>query len=89
MPNKWECPWYAAWNLAFQAIAPSLVDFDSAKEQLLLMLRSLCSLPNEQIPAYEWNFSDVNPPGGATFISAARMTREQVEGKLGRKFPAT
>ena len=62
MPDKWEYPWYAAWDLAFHTIAISLVDFDFAKEQLLLMLRSLYSHPNGQIPAYEWNFSDVNPP---------------------------
>ena len=62
MPDKWEYPWYAAWDLAFHTTALSLVDFDFAKEQLLLMLRSLYSHPNGQIPAYEWNFSDVNPP---------------------------
>jgi hypothetical protein len=62
MPDKWEYPWYAAWDLAFHTIALSLVDFDFAKEQLQLMLRSLYSHPNGQIPAYEWNFSDVNPP---------------------------
>jgi hypothetical protein len=62
MPDKWEYPWYAAWDLAFHTIALSIVDFDFAKEQLLLMLRSLYSHPNGQIPAYEWNFSDVNPP---------------------------
>ncbi len=62
MPDKWEYPWYAAWDLAFHTVALALVDFDFAKEQLLLMLRSLYSHPNGQIPAYEWNFSDVNPP---------------------------
>jgi len=62
MPDKWEYPWYAAWDLAFHTIALSLVDFDFAKEQLLLMLRGLYSHPNGQMPAYEWNFSDVNPP---------------------------
>jgi hypothetical protein len=62
MPDKWEYPWYAAWDLAFHTVALSLVDFDFAKEQLLLMLRSLYAHPNGQIPAYEWNFSDVNPP---------------------------
>ena len=55
-------PWYAAWDLAFHTISLSLVDFDFAKEQLLLMLRGLYFHPNGQIPAYEWNFSDVNPP---------------------------
>jgi hypothetical protein len=62
MPDKWEYPWYAAWDLAFHTLSLSLVDFDFAKEQLLLMLRSLYFHPNGQIPAYEWNFSDVNPP---------------------------
>jgi hypothetical protein len=62
MPDKWEYPWYAAWDLAFHTLALSLADFDFAKEQLLLMLRSLYSHPNGQLPAYEWNFSDVNPP---------------------------
>jgi hypothetical protein len=62
MPDKWEYPWYAAWDLAFHTISLSLVDFDFAKEQLLLMLRGLYTHPNGQIPAYEWNFSDVNPP---------------------------
>ena len=58
MPDKWEYPW----DLAFHTIALSLVDFDFAKDQLLLLLRSLYTHPNGQIPAYEWNFSDVNPP---------------------------
>ena len=62
MPDKWEYPWYAAWDLAFHTTALALVDFDFAKEQLLLMLRTLYAHPNGQIPAYEWNFSDVNPP---------------------------
>ncbi len=62
MPDKWEYPWYAAWDLAFHTLSLCLVDFDFAKEQLLLMLRSLYFHPNGQIPAYEWNFSDVNPP---------------------------
>jgi hypothetical protein len=62
MPDKWEYPWYAAWDLAFHTVALSQVDFDFAKEQLLLMLRNLYFHPNGQIPAYEWNFSDVNPP---------------------------
>jgi mannosylglycerate hydrolase MGH1-like protein len=62
MPDKWEYPWYAAWDLAFHTIALSLVDFDFAKDQLLLMTRTLYAHPNGQIPAYEWNFSDVNPP---------------------------
>jgi len=62
MPDKWEYPWYAAWDLAFHAIALSGIDVDFAKEQLDLMLREFFLHPSGQIPAYEWNFSDVNPP---------------------------
>ena len=62
MPDKWEYPWYAAWDLAFHAIALSTVDVDFAKEQLDLMLQEFFLHPTGQIPAYEWNFSDVNPP---------------------------
>ncbi|MFL5365260.1 MAG: MGH1-like glycoside hydrolase domain-containing protein [Myxococcales bacterium] len=62
MPDKWEYPWYAAWDLAFHAIPLALVDSDFAKEQLVLMLREWYMHPNGQIPAYEWSFSDVNPP---------------------------
>jgi hypothetical protein len=62
MPDKWEYPWYAAWDLAFHSIALSTVDIDFAKEQLDLMLQEFFLHPTGQIPAYEWNFSDVNPP---------------------------
>ena len=62
MPDKWEYPWYAAWDLAFHTIALSAVDTDFAKEQLDLMLQEFFLHPTGQIPAYEWNFSDVNPP---------------------------
>ena len=62
MPDKWEYPWYAAWDLAFHVLALSMVDVDFAKQQLHLMLRERYLHPNGQIPAYEWNFSDVNPP---------------------------
>jgi hypothetical protein len=62
MPDKWEYPWYAAWDLAFHTIALSTVDVDFAKEQLDLMLQEFFIHPTGQIPAYEWNFSDVNPP---------------------------
>ena len=80
MPDKWEYPWYAAWDLAFHTLALSLVDFDFAKEQLLLMLRNLYAHPNGQIPAYEWNFSDVNPPVHAW----ATLFLYNVEKELGR-----
>ena len=62
MPDKWEYPWYAAWDLAFHVIALTLVDPDFGKQQLKLMLRERYMHPNGQIPAYEWNFGDVNPP---------------------------
>jgi hypothetical protein len=62
MPDKWEYPWYAAWDLAFHVLAFTLVDPDFGKAQLKLMLRERYMHPNGQIPAYEWNFGDVNPP---------------------------
>ena len=62
MPDKWEYPWYAAWDLAFHVLALTLVDPDFGKHQLKLMLRERYMHPNGQIPAYEWNFGDVNPP---------------------------
>ncbi len=62
MPDKWEYPWYAAWDLAFHCIPLALVDPDFAKDQLVLMLREWYMHPNGQIPAYEWAFGDVNPP---------------------------
>ena len=62
MPDKWEYPWYAAWDLAFHVVALTLVDPEFGKEQLRLMVRERYMHPNGQIPAYEWNFGDVNPP---------------------------
>ncbi|HEU4470043.1 MAG TPA: glucosidase [Flavisolibacter sp.] len=62
MPDKWEYPWYAAWDLAFQCISMAVVDPDFAKHQLLLIMREWYMKPDGQLPAYEWNFSDVNPP---------------------------
>lgn len=83
MPDKWEYPWYAAWDLAFHTVSLALVDFDFAKEQLLLMLRNLYFHPSGQIPAYEWNFSDVNPPVHA----AATLWLYKYEKQLGRADP--
>jgi Mannosylglycerate hydrolase MGH1-like glycoside hydrolase domain len=83
MPDKWEYPWYAAWDLAFHTVSLALVDFDFAKDQLLLMLRSLYAHPNGQIPAYEWNFSDVNPPVHAW----ATLYLYKMEHTLGRADP--
>ena len=62
MPDKWEYPWYAAWDLAFHCIPLALVDAEFAKQQLELMLREWYMHPNGQLPAYEWSFHDVNPP---------------------------
>jgi hypothetical protein len=62
MPDKWEYPWYAAWDLAFHILALTLVDADFGKQQLDLMLRDHYLHPSGQLPAYEWNFGDVNPP---------------------------
>jgi hypothetical protein len=62
MPDKWEYPWFAAWDLAFHALALSSVDIDFAKQQINLLLDHAYQNPTGQIPAYEWNFSDVNPP---------------------------
>jgi hypothetical protein len=66
MPDKWEYPWYAAWDLAFQCIAMAAVDPVFAKHQLLLIMREWYMKPDGQLPAYEWNFGDVNPPVHAT-----------------------
>ncbi len=62
MPDTWEYPWYAAWDLAFHCIAMAMIDSEFAKNQLLLMLHERYMHPNGQLPAYEWAFSDVNPP---------------------------
>jgi hypothetical protein len=62
MPDTWEYPWFAAWDLAFHCVALSIVDAELAKKQLLLLLREWYMHPNGQLPAYEWAFSDVNPP---------------------------
>ena len=62
MPDKWEFPWYAAWDLAFHCIPLSLVDAEFAKQQLVLLTREWYMHPNGQLPAYEWAFGDVNPP---------------------------
>jgi hypothetical protein len=62
MPDKWEYPWYAAWDLAFHCVPLAMLDAQFAKEQLILFLREWYMHPNGQLPAYEWNLSDVNPP---------------------------
>jgi hypothetical protein len=62
MPDKWEYPWYASWDLAFHCIPLAMVDPDFAKEQLVLLTREWYMHPNGQLPAYEWSFGDANPP---------------------------
>jgi hypothetical protein len=62
MPDKWEYPWYAAWDLGFHCLPLAMIDAEFAKEQLILLMREWYMHPNGQLPAYEWNFSDVNPP---------------------------
>ncbi len=91
MPDKWEYPWFAAWDLAFHAIALSAVDVDFAKEQLDLMLQETYLHPSGQIPAYEWNFGDVNPPVHAWATIFLYRTEQALRGKgdidfLGRSF---
>jgi hypothetical protein len=81
MPDKWEYPWYAAWDLAFHTIALSTVDIDFAKEQLDLMLQEFFLHPTGQIPAYEWNFSDVNPPVHAWATIFLYRTEQGATGK--------
>jgi hypothetical protein len=81
MPDKWEYPWYAAWDLAFHTIALSTVDTDFAKEQLDLMLQEFFLHPTGQIPAYEWNFSDVNPPVHAWATIFLYRTEQALHGK--------
>ena len=81
MPDKWEYPWYAAWDLAFHTIALSTVDLDFAKEQLDLMLQEFFLHPTGQIPAYEWNFSDVNPPVHAWATIFLYRTEQALRGE--------
>ena len=82
MPDKWEYPWYAAWDLAFHVVALTLVDPEFGKQQLKLMVRERYMHPNGQIPAYEWNFGDVNPPVHAwsaifTYLTESAQNREE------------
>jgi len=81
MPDKWEYPWYAAWDLAFHTIALSVVDPDFAQQQLDLMLREIYLHPSGQIPAYEWNFSDVNPPVHAWATIFLHRTEQALRGE--------
>jgi len=86
MPDKWEYPWYAAWDLAFHCIPLALVDSEFAKEQLTLMLREWYMHPNGQIPAYEWAFGDVNPPVHAWAAWRVYKIDKKRTGKGDREF---
>ena len=86
MPDKWEYPWYAAWDLAFHTIALSMADPAFAKQQLLLMLQEIYLHPNGQIPAYEWNFGDVNPPVHAWAAKFVYDVEKRVSGNSDLKF---
>jgi hypothetical protein len=81
MPDKWEYPWYAAWDLAFHTVTLAMVDPDFAKGQLELVLRERYMHPNGQIPAYEWNFGDVNPPVHAWATLFVYKTERDLTGK--------
>jgi hypothetical protein len=86
MPDKWEYPWYAAWDLAFHCVPLALVDSDFAKEQLLLMLREWYMHPNGQLPAYEWALGDVNPPVHAWAAWRVYKIEKKRRGKGDREF---
>ena len=86
MPDKWEYPWYAAWDLAFHCIPLALVDSEFAKEQLMLMLREWYMHPNGQIPAYEWALGDVNPPVHAWATWRVYKIDKKRQGKGDRAF---
>jgi hypothetical protein len=81
MPDKWEYPWYAAWDLAFHTLPLSIVDPDFAKQQMELMLRAVYLHPSGQMPAYEWNFSDVNPPVHAFATLFLHRTEQGLSGE--------
>ena len=86
MPDKWEYPWYAAWDLAFHTLPLSIVDPDFAKEQMELMLQGVYLHPSGQMPAYEWNFSDVNPPVHAFATLFLHRTEQALRGETDLDF---
>jgi hypothetical protein len=86
MPDKWEYPWYASWDLAFQSFAFARIDPDFAKRQLTLMTREWYMHPNGQFPAYEWNFFDVNPPVQAWAALRIYQIDKKLKGKADRDF---
>jgi len=86
MPDKWEYPWYAAWDLSFHCVTFALIDPDFAKEQLILLLREWYMHPNGQIPAYEWAFGDVNPPVHAWAAYQVYKIEKLLKGRGDRDF---
>jgi hypothetical protein len=86
MPDKWEYPWFAAWDTAFHVVALAMIDPDFAKDQLLLLMREWYMHPNGQIPAYEWAFSDVNPPVHAWAALRVFEIDRQLNGTPDRTF---
>ncbi len=89
MPDKWEYPWYAAWDLAFHTLPLAIADPDFAKEQMKLMLRGFYLHPSGQMPAYEWNFSDVNPPVHAWATLFLHRTEQALRGQADTEFLKT
>jgi hypothetical protein len=89
MPDKWEYPWFAAWDLAFHCMILARVDFDFAKDQLRLLTNQVYLHPNGQMPAYEWNFSDVNPPVHCKAIWQIYLLEKSFRGEGDRTFLKT
>lgn len=86
MPDKWEYPWFAAWDLGFHAISLAMIDPEFAKKQLLLLTREWYMAPDGQIPAYEWKFSDVNPPVQAWAAMRVYQIEKSMYGREDRDF---
>ncbi|WP_018616504.1 MGH1-like glycoside hydrolase domain-containing protein [Segetibacter koreensis] len=86
MPDTWEYPWYAAWDTAFHCIAMSIIDAAFAKNQLIMLMREWYMNPEGQLPAYEWNFSDVNPPVHAFAALQVYRREKEIQGKGDMKF---
>ncbi|MFO1306507.1 MAG: glucosidase [Burkholderiales bacterium] len=86
MPDKWEYPWFAAWDMAFHTIPLAMIDPDFAKQQLILLTREWYMHPNGQIPAYEWAFSDVNPPVHAWAAMRVYQIEQKMYGRTDREF---
>ncbi len=86
MPDKWEYPWFAAWDMAFHCVAFAMIDADFAKDQLLLLTREWYMHPNGQIPAYEWAFGDVNPPVHAWAAIRICQIEQKMTGRMDTAF---